>query len=261
MRGWVVFLVISVAFLSCIPKKEEQKVVEPKEEREVSFKDPGLIENLNIAYLKIVETNTDTLDLHILESFGDVPPDMWVSDDTLHLSKKTLDALQDGTYKHSQVTQDKEKIELKDVKLFVEYQIKFAGKAREKTLVQYYIVTQFPTEIGRPEGLETKDSIELDLFDSIGEVYRIRLGPKKIAIAQKEDKFIVNEKELALKSPLAISSDKKKISIKKKLIAPLPKGSVKEEDIKVQIVDFGEGDFSTEISAEYVGTLTKARHF
>jgi len=109
--------------------------------------------------------------------------------------------------------------------------------------------------------LETKDSIEIDLFDSIGEVYRIRLGPKKIAIAQKEDKFIVNEKELALKSPLAISSDKKKISIKKKLIAPLPKGSVKEEDIKVQIVDFGEGDFSTEISAKYVGTLTKARHF
>jgi len=259
-RSCVVFLSLGLLFLSCT-KKPASKTEETKETREVTYKDPNLIENLNIPYLKIVETNTDTLELQILESFGDVPPDMWVNEDMLHISKKTLDELQNGTYKHDQVTKDKEKIELKDIKLFLEYHTKYAGRAREKTLIHYYIFTQFPSEIGRPEGLENKDAIELDLFDSIGEIYRIRLGPKKLTITQKEDKFVVHEKELAVKAQAALSSDKKKISIKKKLIAPIPKGPVKEEDIKVQTVDFGEGDFSTEISAEYVGVLTKAQHF
>ena len=261
MRSCLVLLSISLMFLSCIKRKEQPKVEKAKEMREVVFKDPNLIENLNISYLKVTETNTDTLELQILESFGDVPPDMWVNDDTLQISKKTLDELQNGAYKHEQVTKDAEKIDLKDLKLIVEYSTKYAGKAREKTLTQYYLFTKFPAEITLPEGLEKKDSLELDLFESIGEIYRIQLGPKKLSITQKENVFVVNDKELALKAQVNLGSQKKKISIKKKLIAPVPKGPVKEEDIKLRTVDFGEGEFSTETLVEYVGVITKARHF
>ena len=52
-RNCVVFLSLGFLFLSCT-KKQPPKTEETKETREVTYKDPNVIENLKIPYLKII---------------------------------------------------------------------------------------------------------------------------------------------------------------------------------------------------------------
>jgi len=90
--------------------------------------------------------------------------------------------------------------------------------------------------------------------ESLSVLNTIRNIPEQIKISQKEGNLIANDIDLKIREKIKISENSRNINVKKELIKA-PKLEEENPDLtnSVELVDFGESQFSTTLFIENLG--------
>lgn len=221
----LLYSALAIVFcLSCTPKKSKEPAqIEPH------------IIDVNIHYIRITESNTDTLPFSSDHREQDFKIPFFIKDNVLILEQK---AHEEG---------------LSKAKLWVEYVVSFEGKSRDFNYTKYYTFNELPAELKLDSYDQARKEIALKLLDSLSSLEDIRYLPPKIEL--KEEEFKVGEKK-------ELYSFSQKLKVKKEVLESIPKGkTIDSKTLKTKIIDFGEAEFSTKINIEYLGHFSKLTVF
>lgn len=149
-----------------------------------------------------------------------------------------------------------------EARIFLTHAIRYEGKGREGSMAGYYVFSRYPAQMKLPVYGERPESVELGLNDSLARTFDIRLIPaESITLSEGaqaggiEAAFAGRRSEVPSEGEEVLSQLTHAASVTQELFAPVPKGEVKPEDLRLIKEEYGSIEFSTEISLKNAGLL------
>ncbi|MBI1952671.1 MAG: hypothetical protein HYS41_00915 [Candidatus Omnitrophica bacterium] len=278
MSRWKIAIAVAVAALggcwllargpSAPPAAREepppQTVAEPAPPEPVSQEPaPPAEEAHKVFYLELNEVNRDGFEeLLFISDSPAQPPAFRMAGSRILVPEEVAASIAAGTQeKEFRLFLDKPGMDLaKEAKLFLIHAIRYEGKGREGSLANYYVFSQYPAQLALPVYSQRPESLELGLNDSVAKTFSIRLIPSgSLTLAEQtgqdgiEVAFAGKKSVVLSEGEEVLSKLKHATSITQELFAPVPKGEVKPEDLRLVKEEYGRVDFFTEISLKNVG--------
>ena len=208
-------------------------------------------------YVALIETNRDTFPNRLfLESTGPSPRPFRFEETAVVVAEGVDAAIARGTQEEEfRLVLDRPGLDpATQARVFLVYEVRYAGAGREDGVADYYLFSAFPAQVTLPAFDASSGTLHLTLDDAMGQTFAVRLFPDRTLVLRESPTgglalvFAGQTLELPpgdthLMAPLAAT-----LTVTQELFAPVPKGPVSQDAFRTVTDDYGPIEFSTELS-------------
>jgi len=211
---------------------------------------------LQVLFLELTEINRDTFKNKLfVAEFETIITPFYLREGRLAIDKEAVQAIKEKRdLKKYRLFVDKPGLDIeKEAKLFLIYNQRYEGIGRNMSFTEYYIFNVLPAKISVFGFNSQVTEMRLAPDESIGKTFDIRILPggeliiTQVAQEDAEISFAGKKSVVSAKKEELLARDSKKILVSQEFFAPVPKGKITEDDIKIETAEFGEIEFSTDL--------------
>lgn len=252
----ILVLIFGFWFISKVKQPAQKPAEHPARQAQLQEKLPKAL------CVELTEINHDTFQNQLfMEEPGIQRWPFYLRDGKIVVDKGVAQSIKDGkNVEEYRLFVDKKEIDIeKEAKLFVIHNIVYDGVGRETSFADYYIFSKFPAKIPFPVSDWSSGKVHLTLDDSIGSMLNIRLFQGSDLLLSEAPQNAIEAAYAGTKATISadqeqlLTKNTKPFAITQEAFVPVPKGPITENDIKVETVEYGTIEFSTELKAKNHG--------